>query len=84
MPMRTCVSCRRVLKQAELNRLRRDADGRWVVEQPGKHTGGRGAWVCDRAECREIKGLGRFFRAQAARIAEELSAAASPHQRNEG
>lgn len=84
VPLRRCVSCRRSLGQPELTRFRLDPDGRWQLDLSGGRAGGRGAWVCERAECRNVKGLGRFFRAQAARIAEELSTADAPASRDGG
>lgn len=67
------MACRRSLPQSELQRFRRDDSGQWLLDLGRRSSGGRGAWLCHAPECRTNKGLGRFFRAQAARIAEELS-----------
>lgn len=68
VPLRRCVACRRSRPQAELLRFVRDEAGRWQPDPRGR-AGGRGAWVCrDEPACHTRKRLGRFFRADAARI----------------
>ena len=50
VPQRTCVACRQVKGKRQLVRLVRTAAG--VVEvDPGGRKAGRGAYLCDAAEC---------------------------------
>lgn len=70
VPLRRCVSCRRALPQRALTRFRRNESGEWLLDTA--RSGGRGAWVCQEENCRTSRALGRFFRAQAPRIAEQL------------
>jgi hypothetical protein len=45
MPMRTCVGTGEKFAKRDLVRLVRDADGRIVVDDTGKRSGSRGAYV---------------------------------------
>ena len=73
IPLRRCVTCRTSRPQQELIRLYRGADGHWQLDETGK-AGGRGAWLCkDNSECHKLKKLGRFFRADAVQVAQQLN-----------
>jgi predicted RNA-binding protein YlxR (DUF448 family) len=51
VPQRTCVICRRQFDKRRLTRVVRAASGEGVMIDPtGKH-GGRGAYLCDQADC---------------------------------
>jgi uncharacterized protein len=75
-PLRRCVVCRESLPQKELLRLvQQDTaqkGGAWQFDLKRK-AGGRGAWICQKEKCHELKQLKRFFRNDAERIAQELS-----------
>lgn len=72
VPLRRCVVCRQSRPQPELLRFYRDAAGAWQFDRE-RRAGGRGAWLCaDKAACRQRKPLGRFFRAQAENVAQQL------------
>ena len=49
VPQRTCVACRQVRGKRQLVRLVRTAAG--VEVDPGGRKAGRGAYLCDAAEC---------------------------------
>ena len=77
IPLRRCVVCRCSKPQAELLRFYRSEAG-WQLDAE-RRAGGRGAWLC-KAEtdggppsCHNVKFLGRFFRADAARVAQQLN-----------
>jgi uncharacterized protein len=70
IPLRRCVVCREALPQKELLRLYQK-DGQWQFDLKRK-AGGRGAWLCSKEKCHEVKQLKRFFRNDAERIAQEL------------
>jgi uncharacterized protein len=70
-PLRRCVVCREALPQKELLRLYQ-RDGQWQFDLK-RRAGGRGAWLCFKSKCHEVKQLKRFFRNDAERIAQELS-----------
>ena len=73
VPLRRCVVCRTSSPQKELIRLYRDSSGHWQLDETGK-AGGRGAWLCkDKPECHKLKKLGRFFRADAVQVAQQLN-----------
>lgn len=75
IPLRRCVVCRCSKPQAELLRFYRSEAG-WQLDAE-RHAGGRGAWLCKGADkppsCHSVKGLGRFFRVDAARVAQQLN-----------
>ena len=50
VPQRTCVACRQKRDKRRLTRLVRIADVGVVIDPTGKQNG-RGAYVCDQAEC---------------------------------
>jgi uncharacterized protein len=72
IPLRRCVVCREALPQKELLRLYQK-DGQWQFDLK-RRAGGRGAWLCFKSKCHEVKQLKRFFRNDAERIAQELVA----------
>jgi uncharacterized protein len=72
IPLRRCVVCREALPQKALLRLHQK-DGQWQFDLK-RRAGGRGAWLCFKEKCHEGKQLKRFFRNDAERIAQELSA----------
>ncbi len=70
IPLRRCVVCREALPQKELLRLTQK-DGAWQFDLKRRALG-RGAWICPKETCHEVKQLKRFFRNDAERIAQEL------------
>jgi uncharacterized protein len=50
VPQRTCVACRRQFDKRRLTRIVRTPDNGVVIDLTGKRNG-RGAYVCDQAEC---------------------------------
>ncbi len=50
VPQRTCVGCRAEQAKRTLIRIVRSPDGRVAVDPTGR-AAGRGAYLCDRAEC---------------------------------
>ncbi len=75
IPLRRCVVCRKALPQKELLRLtQQDTVGKdkaWQFDLK-RRAGGRGAWLCLKSKCHEVKQLKRFFRNDAERVAQEL------------
>lgn len=51
VPQRTCVICRQKFDKRQLTRLVRTRDG--VFVDPSGKKDGRGAYLCDSANCRE-------------------------------
>jgi uncharacterized protein len=71
-PVRTCVACRARRAQSELLRLAKGLDGALELD-PNRRISGRGWYVCsDRPECRSLKSLGRFARAEAPQLVQRL------------
>jgi uncharacterized protein len=69
IPLRRCVICRESLPQKELLRLvQKDT---WQFDLRRK-AGGRGAWLCLKDTCHELKSLKRFFKQDAERILNDL------------
>ena len=52
VPMRTCIACRETKPKKEMTRVVRNADGEIFADPTGK-AAGRGAYICDSAECRK-------------------------------
>ena len=52
VPMRTCIACRTLKPKKEMTRVVRNADGEIFADPTGK-AAGRGAYICDSAECRK-------------------------------
>jgi predicted RNA-binding protein YlxR (DUF448 family) len=50
VPQRTCVACRQTSAKRQLVRVVRGVDGSVAIDPTGKRSG-RGAYVCDTAEC---------------------------------
>ena len=77
IPLRRCVACRDSKPQAELIRFYKLESGAWQLDEAyaanNKKTTGRGAWLCQNEACHSQKALGRFFRADAKNISENLS-----------
>ena len=73
IPLRRCVVCRTSRPQAKLIRFFKDESGHWQLDETRK-SGGRGAWLCkDSPDCHKLKALGRFFRADAVSVAQQLN-----------
>jgi predicted RNA-binding protein YlxR (DUF448 family) len=72
VPLRRCTSCRQSLPKTTLIRLYQDQSGQWQLDTSSK-AGGRGYWLCKRAECHQLKVLKRNYKAQAERVAGLLS-----------
>ncbi len=71
VPLRRCVVCREALPQKELLRLTQ-RENAWQFDLKRK-AGGRGAWLCLKEKCHEVKQLKRFFRNDAEHIAREVA-----------
>jgi uncharacterized protein len=71
IPLRRCVVCREAFAQHQLLRLAQNEQG-WQFDLRRK-AGGRGAWLCLKPQCHEVKSLKRFFRQEAERIASEVT-----------
>jgi predicted RNA-binding protein YlxR (DUF448 family) len=75
-PVRTCIGCRAARPQADLVRLAR-AEGGGVEPDPTRRAGGRGAYLCRRAECLEgalrRQAVGHAFRGRARMTPEAVS-----------
>jgi len=50
IPMRMCVGCREMKPKAELMRVVKPQEGECAIDRIGKAPG-RGAYVCENAEC---------------------------------
>jgi uncharacterized protein len=50
VPQRTCVACRQTSAKRQLVRVVRGVDGSVAIDPTGKRSG-RGAYLCDSAEC---------------------------------
>jgi uncharacterized protein len=50
VPQRTCVACRQTSAKRQLVRVVRGVDGSVAIDPTGKRSG-RGAYLCDAAEC---------------------------------
>lgn len=50
VPMRMCVGCREMKPKAELMRVVKPQEGDCAIDRTGKAPG-RGAYVCENAEC---------------------------------
>jgi len=50
IPQRTCIACRQTDAKRQLVRVVRAPDGSVTIDPSGKKSG-RGAYLCDRAEC---------------------------------
>lgn len=67
IPVRTCVACRARRPQVELLRIAKGTNG--LEPDQRRKLEGRGWYVCkDKLECMNIKGLGKFARAEAASL----------------
>lgn len=51
-PQRTCLGCNGVFDKKQLIRIVRDSEGNISLDKTGKKPG-RGAYICDNAECLE-------------------------------
>ena len=51
VPQRTCVICRQKVDKRQLTRLVKRTEGVYI--DPSGKSNGRGAYVCDNANCRE-------------------------------
>lgn len=67
LPNRTCIGCRQIKLKKELIRIVKDKEGNILIDKSGK-ANGRGAYICDSAECLEkaikTKALERTFETQ--------------------
>ena len=72
LPQRTCTGCGEKKNKNELIRIVRDKEGNISVDKTGR-ANGRGAYICDNAECLEkaikTKKLERAFETK---ISEEI------------
>ena len=50
IPMRMCVGCREMKPKLELMRVVKPQEGECAIDRTGKASG-RGAYVCENAEC---------------------------------
>lgn len=73
VPERQCVACRTMAPRDGMLRLARRPDGQVVLDE-GRHTGGRGAYVCKTPQCvaQAVK-RGAFNRALRRPIPADLS-----------
>ena len=72
IPMRMCVGCREMKPKAELIRIARSQEGFCTIDRTGKAPG-RGAYICDSAEClRKAQKSRALERALEARIEEDV------------
>ncbi|MCH5266108.1 MAG: YlxR family protein [Lachnospiraceae bacterium] len=64
-PARQCVGCRESKEKKDLIRIVKTPEGDIVLDRTGRQNG-RGAYLCDRAEClekaRKTNALSRSFR----------------------
>ena len=52
IPMRMCIACREMKPKQEMLRVVKNADGEIYADPTGK-AAGRGAYVCNNAECHQ-------------------------------
>lgn len=52
VPLRKCTGCQEMKSKKEMIRIVRDPQGSVFIDRTGKKSG-RGAYICDRAECLE-------------------------------
>lgn len=52
IPLRTCIGCKEKKPKKELVRIVKNKDGEIFIDRTGK-ADGRGAYICDSAECLE-------------------------------
>jgi len=52
IPLRTCMGCNEKRPKKELVRIVKDKEGKISLDKTGK-ANGRGAYICDSAECLE-------------------------------
>ena len=65
--LRTCIACRQMKDKKLLIRVVKNQDGEIFIDKTGK-TNGRGAYVCNSAECfkklEKSRGLNRAFKGE--------------------
>jgi predicted RNA-binding protein YlxR (DUF448 family) len=74
-PQRTCIACRQTKDKRDLIRVVRTPEGKVVIDPTGK-ANGRGAYLCQQANCWE-KSLRKMLLARALKVRlseEELTA----------
>lgn len=83
VPQRTCVVCRRQVDKRRLTRVVRTPEDGVVIDPTGKRNG-RGAYLCDQAECwdKALRHVGILNGALNAQLTEaELAAIAADPRR---
>ncbi len=60
IPMRMCIACREMKPKMEMTRVVKNADGEIFADPTGK-AAGRGAYVCQNAECLKKVGLKKLL-----------------------
>lgn len=50
LPLRMCIACRELKKKKDLLRVVKNSDGKIFIDFTSKAQG-RGAYICDKAEC---------------------------------
>ena len=72
IPLRTCMGCKEKKPKKELIRIVKNKDGLISIDRTGK-LDGRGAYICDSAECLEkIVKSKRLERVLESKISEEI------------
>ena len=72
IPLRTCMGCNEKKPKKELIRIVKNKDGLISIDRTGK-LDGRGAYICDSAECLEkIVKSKRLERVLESKISEEI------------
>ncbi len=72
IPMRMCIACREMKPKQQMTRVVKTADGDIFADPTGK-AAGRGAYVCDNADCLQKVGLKKLLhKAFSANVSEEV------------
>jgi predicted RNA-binding protein YlxR (DUF448 family) len=72
IPMRMCIACREMKPKAEMTRVVKTADEEIRLDPTGK-AAGRGAYVCNSAEClKKLNGKKLLHKAFSTSVSEEV------------
>ncbi|MBQ8342868.1 MAG: YlxR family protein [Clostridia bacterium] len=72
IPMRMCIACREMKPKAEMTRVVKTADDEIYLDPTGK-AAGRGAYVCNSAEClKKLSGKKLLNKAFSANVSEDV------------
>lgn len=72
IPMRMCIACREMKPKAEMTRVVKTADDEIYLDPTGK-AAGRGAYVCNNAEClKKLSAKKLLHKAFSANVAEDV------------